>query len=76
MPTRLYLSLHSFKWDDKALQAFETIKQAMISTPVLALPNCSKAFVLETGKAPVTTYKRKSKKGLETMGLLEPIARQ
>ena len=39
--------LHSFGWNQKAQQAFETLKQAM-SAPVLALPNFQAPFVLET----------------------------
>jgi hypothetical protein len=37
-----------FHWGIDQLVAFETIKKALCSTPVLALPNFNKPFVLET----------------------------
>ena len=37
----------SFGWNQKAQQAFETLKQAMVSAPVLTLPNFEAPFVLE-----------------------------
>lgn len=37
-----------FQWTSVTQQAFETLKQAMITTPVLSLPNFSKPFVIET----------------------------
>jgi hypothetical protein len=35
-------------WTSVHDQAFATLKQALISAPVLALPNFSKPFVVET----------------------------
>lgn len=35
-------------WNSKAVQAFEELKRAMITTPVLALPNFFEIFVVET----------------------------
>ncbi|KAK4406528.1 Retrovirus-related Pol polyprotein from transposon.6 [Sesamum angolense] len=45
-PTEL-LKKDNFEWTDDATNAFESLKQAMISAPVLTLPNFSKSFVVE-----------------------------
>lgn len=37
-----------FSWTAKSEEAFELLKLAMSSTPVLALPDCSQPFVVET----------------------------
>jgi hypothetical protein len=37
----------SFTWTPAAAQAFQTLKMAMCTTPVLALPDLAKTFVLE-----------------------------
>lgn len=42
------LKKNSFKWTQEADLAFEVLKIAMTQTPVLALPNFSKQFVVET----------------------------
>ncbi|XP_026420118.1 uncharacterized protein LOC113316109 [Papaver somniferum] len=39
---------NSFFWSPTALQAFTTLKQAMITSPLLALPDFYSPFVLET----------------------------
>lgn len=36
-----------FNWNDEADHAFQILKKAMISTPVFALPNFTKMFVIE-----------------------------
>jgi hypothetical protein len=38
----------SFKWTEQAQQAFDKLKAAMTSTPVLAFPDFTKTFIMET----------------------------
>lgn len=38
----------SFAWNEQAHKAFETLKTALSTAPVLALPNFDKIFVMET----------------------------
>jgi hypothetical protein len=47
-PLTNLLKKQQFAWDEAAQQAFETLKAPMSSTPVFALPNFSKQFVVET----------------------------
>ncbi|WVY92216.1 hypothetical protein V8G54_037730 [Vigna mungo] len=42
------LKKDSFGWDDTATTAFQELKKRIIAAPVLALPNFSKPFILET----------------------------
>ena len=46
--TVLLKSSGGFQWTVEAAQAFETLKQALVKAPVLALPDFSLSFVIET----------------------------
>jgi len=46
-PLTALLKKNSFTWTPAAAQAFQTLKMAMCTTPVLALPNFTNTFVLE-----------------------------
>jgi hypothetical protein len=47
-PLTVLLQKKAFQWSDDAQQAFQKLKLAMSSTPVLALPDFSQPFILET----------------------------
>jgi hypothetical protein len=46
-PLTAILKKNSFTWTPAAAQAFQTLNMAMCTTPVLALPDFTKTFVLE-----------------------------
>ncbi|XP_074298209.1 putative mitochondrial protein AtMg00860 [Silene latifolia] len=46
-PLTLLLRKNFSHWSEDAGKAFEKLKSAMVSAPVLALPNFSKTFVVE-----------------------------
>lgn len=44
-----FLKKHTqFHWSPQLQQCFETLKQALVTAPVLKLPDFSKQFVVET----------------------------
>jgi hypothetical protein len=48
-PLTNLLKKKQFLWDDEAQVAFDTLKKVMTTTPVLALPNFTVPFIVETG---------------------------
>ena len=47
-PLTQLLRKKQFGWNPEAQKAFDTLKQAMTTTPVLALPNFHETFEVET----------------------------
>jgi hypothetical protein len=47
-PLTQLLRKKAFEWSPDADKAFQTLKSAMMSTPVLALPNFNEVFTIET----------------------------
>jgi hypothetical protein len=47
-PLTQLLRKNQFQWNDEDQHAFEVLKQAMTTTPVLALPDFTQPFIVET----------------------------
>lgn len=47
-PLTNLLKKYSFKWNEDAQKAFDLLKQAMVAAPVLALPDFSAHFIVQT----------------------------
>ncbi|XP_038895947.1 uncharacterized mitochondrial protein AtMg00860-like [Benincasa hispida] len=48
LPLTQLLKKGSFQWSEEAEEAFQCLKSAMVSVPVLGLPNFNEPFVVET----------------------------
>ncbi|PNX67891.1 retrotransposon-related protein, partial [Trifolium pratense] len=44
----MLLKHDAFQWTEQAQVAFEALKQAMSTAPVLGLPNFAESFIVET----------------------------
>ena len=47
-PLTKLLQKNAFKWNEEAIAAYEQLKLAMTTIPVLALPDWSQPFTIET----------------------------
>lgn len=47
-PLNALLKKHAFHWGEETTSAFEELKAAMQKLPILAIPDFSKGFILET----------------------------
>ena len=45
---RLTENDREFQWPDQYQQAFDTLRRLLVSTPVLAFPDCAREFILDT----------------------------
>ena len=45
---RLTENNHLFRWTDQCQQSFDTLRQRLVSAPILAFPDCTREFILDT----------------------------
>ena len=45
---KLTRKVHKFNWTDKCQSLFETLKEKLITSPILAYPSVEKSFILDT----------------------------
>ena len=45
---RLTEKNHLFRWTDQCQQSFDTLRQRLVSAPILAFPDCTREFILDT----------------------------
>ena len=45
---RLTENNREFQWTDQCQQAFDTLRRLLVSAPVLAFPDCTREFILDT----------------------------
>ena len=47
-PLTTFLKKEGFQWDEESTMAFQKLKEALVSAPVLVLPDFAKTFVIES----------------------------
>jgi len=75
-PLTQLLRKKQFQWNAQAQQAFEQLKQAMASTPVLALPDFNEPFIVETDASDVEIGVVLMQKGQPIAYLSKALAQQ